>query len=90
MPVFSLTRLCVFAALAIVPPLHADCELLYAPAGIRARALAFHHAHAQRRAAQGRLGGHAAAAPRARNADAQRAGNRGRRDGRSASLPRSG
>lgn len=73
MPALTLTRLCVLAALAVVPPLHADCELLFAPANVRARALAFHHANEQRRAAEGRPPVATA------GADPQGAGNHGRR-----------
>jgi len=42
--------LLALAAMLHAVPARADCELLYAPAQIRARLLAFHYANEQRRA----------------------------------------
>lgn len=90
MPALPFTRLCVLAALAMAQPLHADCELLFAPAGIRARALAFHHANEQRRTAEQPPSAATAVAPPARNGDAHGAGHHDRKEATPAAPPRSG
>lgn len=48
LPRLLATLLAIAFALGAAP-LHADCELLYAPKAIRARVLAFHHASEHRR-----------------------------------------
>jgi hypothetical protein len=88
-PALPFTRLCVIAALATVHPLHADCELLFAPADIRARALAFHHAGEQRRTLEHLSSVATAVAPRARNGDSPDTGNHSRKEATPAAPPRS-